>query len=316
MDAVLQINHLTHCFGEHQVINDLSFQVNQGEVFGLLGPNGAGKTTSIRLINGLYPPRSGNIRVLGLDPVKEGHLIRRLTGVLTENPALYERLSARQNLHFFGEMHDMPAVLLRQRIDEMLSFFELDTRSTEPVSSYSKGMKQRLALARALLTRPPLLFLDEPTSGLDPEAARQVQDIIENVCRQNGQTVILCTHHLFEAERLCNRVAIINQGRLLACGSLNELYSLSDKGLHVEINLWKSDIESAQKVLLPLLSMTQMTVKSSSQLDITVARPEQIPQIISALSAANIQIYSVIPLQPSLEKVYFDLQDQSNRGVL
>ena len=316
MKPILQVEHLSHYFGEQPALNDLSLEAHTGDVLGLLGPNGAGKTTSIRLINGLYPVHSGNIRVMDMDPSRDGEKIRQMTGVLTENPALYERLTARQNLQFFGQMHDMKTDVLKHRIAEMLSFFELNERSEEPVGQYSKGMKQRLALARALLTRPPLLFLDEPTSGLDPEAARQVENIIETVCRQNGQTVILCTHHLHEAERLCNRVAIINHGKLLAGGTLKELYSLNNSGLTVEIKLYLSTAETARSALLSLVNAENIQIVSTNQIEIKISEEALVPQIIGCLVNNNIQIYSVLPQQPSLEKVYFALQEQSNRGVL
>ena len=168
MTPVIEADNLQRTFGGHPAVDGLSFQVEPGEVFGLLGPNGAGKTTTVRLLNGILPPSGGTARVFGLDPVAHGEQVRRQTGVLTETPSLYERLSAYDNLEFFGTLQEIPAAALRQRVDEMLEFFELSPRARDKVGTFSKGMKQRLALARALIHRPPLLFLDEPTSCLDP----------------------------------------------------------------------------------------------------------------------------------------------------
>ena len=216
MNSIVEVKNLERTFGDHKALDDLTFSVHSGEVFGLLGPNGAGKTTTVRVLNGILPPSAGGVRVFNLDPATQGESVRRRTGVLTETPALYERLSARENLEFFGTLHELPASELNTRVDEMLGFFELTSRAKDKVETYSKGMKQRLALARALIHRPPLLFLDEPTSGLDPEAAQQVDDLIANLRRTKEQTVILATHNLLEAQRLCDRVAIMNKGKILA----------------------------------------------------------------------------------------------------
>ncbi|NMB88918.1 MAG: ABC transporter ATP-binding protein, partial [Chloroflexi bacterium] len=237
MENVIEVEALQHYYGRQQAIGGLSFQVHRGEVLGLLGPNGAGKTTTVRLVNGLFPPTSGHIRVLGLDPVQQGYAVRQRTGVLTETPALYERLTARQNLEFFGVMAGMPEADRQARIAELLAFFELTERADHRTGTFSKGMKQRLALARALLHRPQLLFLDEPTSGLDPEAAQQVHTLIDDVRRRNGQTVLICTHNLFEAQRLCDRLAIMNHGHLLALGTLAELRRRVTPGLWVQVEL-------------------------------------------------------------------------------
>src|SRR5512139_3039769 len=223
MHPVIEVTDLHRTFGEQKAVDGMTFRVEPGEVFGLLGPNGAGKTTTVRLLNGILPPSAGSARVFGLDPVTDGAAIRQRTGVLTETPALYERLSARENLTFFATLQNLPQPELDRSVDEMLAFFDLSSRAADKVETYSKGMKQRLALARALVHRPPLLFLDEPSSGLDPEAAQQVDDLIADLGRTDGQTVILATHNLLEAQRLCDRVAIMNHGRILAMGSLKDL---------------------------------------------------------------------------------------------
>ena len=168
MNPVIEVNNLQRTFGAQKAVDGMTFSVESGEVFGLLGPNGAGKTTTVRLLNGILPPSAGTARVFGLDPTLDGASIRQRTGVLTETPALYERLSARENLEFFATLQNLSGPDLTRRVDDMLAFFELASRAGDKVETFSKGMKQRLALARALVHKPPLLFLDEPTLGPRP----------------------------------------------------------------------------------------------------------------------------------------------------
>ncbi|BAJ62045.1 ABC transporter ATP-binding protein [Anaerolinea thermophila] len=308
METII-VEHLTHAFGERRALEDLSFTVGEGEVFALLGPNGAGKTTTVRLLNGLYRATAGSVRVLGLEPATQGEQVRAQTGVLTESPALYERLTARQNLRFFGEMAGMPAGELRRRMEELLEFFDLAERADERVATFSKGMKQRLALARALLNRPKILFLDEPTAGLDPEASRQVRELIASLRRENGQTVFLCTHILTEAERLCDRVLILHQGRALAVGSLAELQQRFNPGVWVEVQLLEPRA-IAPGDLTPALQVQAQ----DALLRVQVSRLEDIPTLIHRLAGLGTPILRVEPLRPSLEEIYFKLQDQAEGG--
>lgn len=310
METVIIIEHLSHSYGDHPALKDLTLEVRRGEVLGLLGPNGAGKTTTIRLVNGLFPPSAGRMRVLGLDPITQGGQVRSQTGVLTETPALYERLTAGQNLDFFAVMAGMPPAERARRIQELLAFFELEGRAVDRVETFSKGMKQRLALARALLTRPPLLFLDEPTSGLDPEAAHQVHELIHRTHRSNGQTVVLCTHNLFEAERLCDRLAIMNRGRLLALGSLPELRPLVSPGLWVEMRLWQPLPAALAASLKTLPGVLQLDSPQPECLQLQVQQESVIPQVVARLVEDGAQILAVQPRQVSLEEVYFKLQQQ------
>ena len=297
-----------HNFGARRAIDGLSFEVRRGEVFGLLGPNGAGKTTSVRLLNGLYRPTSGSIHILGLDPAENGREVRRRTGVLTETPAMYERLSARENLEFFGTLSGLETGDLKQRVAEMLAFFELEKRANDKVGSYSKGMKQRLALARALLARPELIFLDEPTSGLDPESALQVRELIQAIRQRDGHTVVLCTHHLDEAERLCDRVGVMKSGRFLAVGSQAELAARFQPGLWVDIQLYQPMMapfsgKGVEGLLAVELGFPLIRVQ--------VEQEAAIPVLVSRLAAAGAQILGVQPNKASLEEIYFKLQGQN-----
>ena len=316
MNSVIEVDHLTHRYGQRLAVDDLSFSANPGEVLGLLGPNGAGKTTTVRLLNGLFHPQAGQMRLLGLDPVTQGDQVRRQTGVLTETPALYERLTARQNLEFFATLAGMPVGGRAERVKELLAFFDLTGRAAEKVGTYSKGMKQRLALARALLTHPPLLFLDEPTSGLDPEAAAQVHDLIESIHQHNGQTVVLATHNLYDAQRLCDRVVIMNHGRLLALGTLEELRQRFAPGLWVQVELWQPLPELNGESLSRFTGVLEVKQDSPLSLRIQVNENAVVPRLVIYLVQQGAQILSVAPQQVSLEEIYFSLQDSQPAGVL
>jgi ABC-2 type transport system ATP-binding protein len=280
--------------------------VQRGEVFGLLGPNGAGKTTSVRLLNGLYTPSSGEMAVLGLNPAQHGKEVRSRCGVLTETPALYERLTALENLEFFGTLAGLSPTALKTRIAELLAFFELEKRARERVGAYSKGMKQRLALARALLARPELLFLDEPTSGLDPEAAAQVRELIQSIRSKDGSTVFLCTHHLDEAERLCDRVAIMNKGRFLAVGSLAELTARYQPALWVTVALAQPLSAALNFQAIPGVQAVQ---GGFPEMRVQVESEAATPALVCALVQAGAQILRVAPPRVSLEDIYFALQN-------
>jgi len=308
MTTAITVSNLVHSFGSRRAVDGLTFEVNRGEVFGLLGPNGAGKTTTVRLLNGLYHPDSGAVSVLGLDPARDGKAVRTRAGVLTETPALYERLTAYQNLAFFGNLADMQPADLKSRIQELLAFFGLENRAQEKVGAYSKGMKQRLALARALLTRPEVVFLDEPTSGLDPESALQVRELIDTIRRRDGHTVFLCTHMLSEAERLCDRVAILNSGRLLALGTLADLSRRLEPGLRVEVGLLQPLATRFDLAALP--GITQVSFDGTG-IHFQAQEEDCIPAVVAALVQSGAQIVRLQPETASLEDVYFKLQQQS-----
>ena len=309
---IIEVNELTHCFGERKALNSLTYSVKAGEIFALLGPNGAGKTTTIRLLNGLYRPTSGSLRVMGLDPISQGDELRQQSGVLTETTALYERLNARQNLEFFGKLYGMGGEELNSRIGELLKFFGLEGRSADKVGTYSKGMKQRLALARAMLNRPRILFLDEPTSSLDPESAQQVHELIQSVKANDGQTVFLCTHHLDEAERLADRVAIMNTGRVLAIGSLAELGRQFDPGLWVDVTLWQTD---PAKINISQIPGVLKCETQEDHLRIQVVEESVIPLLASELVHQKAQIFSLAPKKMTLEEIYFELQENAKQGA-
>jgi ABC-2 type transport system ATP-binding protein len=314
MQNVVEVHNLFHSYGSHEAIRDMSFSLGKGEVLGVLGPNGSGKTTTVRLLNGLFPPTSGTISVLGHNPQTQGNLIRRKTGVLTETPALYERLTARENLMFFGTLAEMSKPELSQRVEELLALFELSHRADDRAETYSKGMKQRLALARSLLHDPELLFLDEPVSGLDPEAAHQVNDLIAEVSRKNGQSVMICTHNLFEAERLCDRLVIINSGQVLAEGSMEELRQRVIPGYHVAVTLAETP---SVKLLTQLRQQSwakNVETSSETRFTVQVESMEVVPDMVDWLVQSQCRIMAVHPSQATLEDIYFKLQNLKKEG--
>jgi len=307
METIVEVNGLERTFGQNRAVNGMTFHVKQGEVFGLLGPNGAGKTTTVRLLNGILPPSGGTARVFGLDPATDGQRVRQQTGVLTESPALYERLSARENLEFFGTLAGIPAESLSQRVLNILTFFGLQERIDDKVETYSKGMKQRLALARALVHEPPLLFLDEPTSGLDPEAAQQVNELIAGLSRRNGQTILLATHNLHEAQHLCDRVAVLNKGRIVAIGSLKELSRKLWPVQWVDITFWRTPAENITGSLKSQQGVMQVTGQGEA-LQVQVENEGVIPQVVQHLAGQGASILKVNPRDYTLEDIYFALQ--------
>lgn len=305
---VIQISSLTRRFGETKAVDQLTLDVQAGEIFGFLGHNGAGKTTTVRLLNGVLESTSGEAKVLGLDPQTQGPALRARTGVLTETPSLDERLTARDNLSIYADLYNVPLADVSARVDFLLAEFELADRADEKVGGYSKGMKQRLALARALLHKPEVLFLDEPTSGLDPVAARHVNSLVENLARREGCTVFLCTHNLVEAQKLCDRVAVMEHGHLVALGTPSDLTHQYVKRLDVDLEVDPAQME----LVLPILQgLPQLVIGSPKRekdvLTLTLSGRKAIPELLNILVQKGLRVYRLAPQEANLEEVYFAL---------
>jgi ABC-2 type transport system ATP-binding protein len=215
--------------GEIKALDGLDLEVYEGETFGLLGPNGAGKTTTVRLLNCIIKPTSGTAIVNRHDILKEGTAVKRVTGMLAESPGVYEKLSAKEFLEFSGALYDVPRDVLAERIDDLLKLFGLHDRRDYLLEGYSRGMKQKVLIAAALIHDPPILFFDEPTSGLDPSAALIVKDLIKKLADSAGKTIFICSHILPIVEELCDRIGIIHQGKLIALGTVNEIIAQTGK---------------------------------------------------------------------------------------
>jgi ABC-2 type transport system ATP-binding protein len=307
MTSAILTENLTRTFGTIRAVQDIGFEVKEGEVFGVLGPNGAGKTTLVRLLNGILFPTAGRCWIYGHDPVSKGPTVRRMTGVLTESPSHYERLTARQNLEFYATMAGVDEPELPARIDEMLTLFGLSGRGDDLVGGFSKGMKQRLALARAIIHRPRILFLDEPTAGLDPEAAHQVDDLITKLSREEGRTVFLCTHNLHEAEALCDRVAMLNQGRLLAVGSIRELSGKIWQGMEVDLE-FLAPLPPAPRERVLSLEGVAIVAETPDTMTVKVQNRSLVAAVVQVIVEEGGAIVRVNPREYNLEELYFAIQ--------
>jgi ABC-2 type transport system ATP-binding protein len=300
-EPIIKTKNLTRSFGKIRAVERLDLSINAGEVFGLLGPNGAGKTTTVRMLAALLVPTSGEAHVAGFKLGVEDQKIRRKIGLLPEAPGLYDALSAEQNLAFYGAMYEVKEI--SQQIKRYLELLGLWNRRYEPVGTFSKGMRQKLAIARALLHEPEILFLDEPTSGLDPQAARLVREFIADL-KGEGRTIILCTHNLEEADRLCDRVAVIN-GHLLA---LDEPKVLRRQifGRKVVFHLVEAN-EELENVLREFNFVTEIQSVDNKILA-AVENPElNNPILINRLVKAGGKIQFVGELRRRLEDVYLEL---------
>ena len=314
--AIISTKGLTCKFGDITAVDNLDLDVYSGEILGFLGHNGAGKTTTVRLLNGVITPTHGVMRVLDLDPTKQGAQLRQHTGVLTETPSVDERLTGYENLEIFGRLYNVPEGSLQPRIDELLDLFQLTDRANDRVSEYSKGMKQKLALARALIHNPQLLFLDEPTSGLDPVITRQVHTLIRDLSQTGLHTVFLCTHNLQEAQRLCDRVAVLEKGKMVALGSPEKLRRDLWTGLRLEIETKSESVNAAISALQSLFTAKEIVQKEEPGLiSVSLSHKDQIPTIISHLVANDVPIYRITPEEPTLEDVYFALHNREGKSV-
>ena len=315
MELMLACEGIAFSYNGVEALRDVSFTVQSGEVLALLGPNGAGKTTTIRVLNGLLKAEKGTCRVLGHDPRSQGELIRRKTGVLTETPALYERLTAWQNLRFFGTLAGLSDDLVDQRGRYYLDMFDLLLRADDRVETYSKGMKQRLALARALLHDPQLLFLDEPASGLDPAAAKQVEELIYQISKIESRAVVLCTHRLYEAEKVCDRVAVMKKGRVLDCGSLDDLRNRYAPQTEIQLSFLERLDPALVESLRTFPGINSVVPVTPLELKLKTDSEEIIPKVIQRLVAGGALVRSVVPYKADLETIYLSLQEMQSEEM-
>ncbi|HTZ61041.1 MAG TPA: ATP-binding cassette domain-containing protein [Thermoplasmata archaeon] len=302
---MIHADRLTKRFGDVVAVDQLSLDVAEGEVFGFLGPNGAGKTTSVRMLAGLISKTSGSAVVAGCEVGTEADSLRlrQQIGVLPENVGLYEGSSAYENLEYFGQLHRMDPVDLRRNIERLLTSMDLWEKKDQPVETFSKGMKQKLAIARTLVHDPILLFLDEPTANLDPEAAKMVRDTILEL-RSEKRTIFLNTHNLDEAQRVCDRVGILRT-RLLTIGSPSDLRArVLNKQTIVRLERVPPGLLVAVRARLGAAPV----VVEGNELRVTVDDPDrQNPEIVAAVTAAGGRIREVSSGAASLEDVYLKL---------
>ena len=293
---------------EVRALTDVSFSVEPGELFGLLGPNGAGKTTSIKILTTLLLPTSGRARVLGFDPASEPQRVRPQIGyVFGGDRGLYDRLSARDNLSYFADVYRVPAREKTRRIDELLDVVGLRGRERERVETFSRGMKQRLHIARGLLHDPPVLFLDEPTIGLDPVGARELREMVAGL-QSAGKTILLTTHYMYEADELCGRVAVITDGRIVAEGTPASLKrGIADRTV-IEIEATGVE-EPLVSRLREMEGVTSVVVEEQDETQLVLVQSSLGAQLVQPLIGAleGVTVRAVTAREPTLEDAYVAL---------
>ena len=303
-DLALTADGLGRAFDDRWAVRGISLAVHRGEVVGLLGPNGAGKTTTVRMLTALIRPTEGTATVDGFDVGTDAESVRTRVGILTETPGLYDRLSATANLDFFGRLYGLTADVRAERIERYLRLFSLWDRRDDLAATFSKGMKQKLAIARALLHDPSVVFLDEPTAALDPEAAFIVREAIETL-RKAGRTIVLATHNLDEADRLCDRIAFIRGGLLRIDSPAALRGALGGHGLSVRL---RQAVSSEQFGAVRAVHGVRGAAMGDGVLQVGADEPESVaPDVIRALVASGADIVEVRPEQASLERVYFEI---------
>ncbi|MGQ0830840.1 MAG: ABC transporter ATP-binding protein [Microthrixaceae bacterium] len=307
MNAAIETHDLTRSFPSGVALDGLTLSVQPGEVLALLGPNGAGKTTTVRLLNGILTPDRGQATVLGLDPAVDGNAVRQRTGVLTEHAGLDERLTARENLELTARMRGLDRAWAARRTMDLLERFGMADRADVTVQGTSTGQRKRLALARALLHDPEVLFLDEPTSGLDPAATRDVIDLIGALATEHGRTIVLCTHFLGEAGRLADRMAVLDKGVLHAFGRPEEIAAELWDGLDAEIDLG-APIDSSTLAALEQLRCVARVAPLPSGALVRLEQRDDVPAVVRALVERGVQVFGVSARPPSLEDVYFAVE--------
>ena len=292
---LLTVEHVTKQYAGHKALDDVSLAIPKGSVYGLLGPNGAGKTTTVKLLTGVLSPSGGLCEIMGVNPNIQPEKVHLLSGIVTEHAQMYDNLTGIENLMFYATAFGLKQKEGKQRGESLLKELELTEAKDRKLATYSTGMRQRLSLARALLHRPKVLFLDEPTSGLDPESAQNVNQIIHNLACKEGITVFLCTHQLRYAQEICTRYGMIDQGTLLASGTIDELRArvFTSKSLRI--------CASAVPDKLNFVKC------GANEFETQIQDKKEIPDLIRKIVDAGEDIYSVNLAEPSLEAIYFAL---------
>ena len=292
---IIELNDVVKKFDKTTALSGVSFQVKKGNTVGLLGPNGSGKTTTMRLLTGMIEPEGGSIRVMEMDPGKQGDAIRAVSGVLTENAAMYEWMTARENLSFFGSLYGLVGETLTKKVGALIGEFNMREYADKKVGGYSTGMKKRLAVARALINDPKILLLDEPTSGLDPESAQSIINLIETLNSKNV-TILICTHNLNEAQTVCDEFIFLDSGTILETGSLDFL---------------KKKYNHKETLLLRITGAPPAGYEvKDGEISVDIATEEEIPGIIRAVSA-ECNVYDARLREHDLSDIYFKVRGKA-----
>lgn len=309
MNYAIQTTNLSRSFNQVKAVDQVSLEIMPGTIFGFLGPNGSGKTTTIRLLLGLLEPSAGSSRVLSFDPIKDGQKVRENCGALLEHTGLYERLSAEENLDFYGRVWHLSTQERKTRIKELLEKMDLYDRRNEIVKGWSRGMKQKLAVSRALIHRPKVIFLDEPTAGLDPIASAAFREDLLNLVHNTGVTVFLTTHNLSEAEKVCQQVGVIRSGKLLMVGSPDKLRL--EKG-SAFIEVVGSGFSDAVIHALNQLRGVESVSRIDQHIRINVTEGVDTGFLVPFLVQQGVNIEEVRKGQASLEDVFLTMMEEGN----
>ncbi len=304
--SLIRTEKLTKKFGEFIAVNEVTFTVEAGEILALLGPNGAGKTTTVRMLGAILKPTSGKATIAGYDVVEDAKTVRHAIGLLTEFPGLYHRMRALDYLHFFGELQGMSRHEREDRIEKLMVRFGMWEARKQRLGEYSKGMRQKIALIRAMIHDPQILFLDEPTSAMDPHSAKMVRDAIAEL-RTSHRSIILCTHNLVEAESLADRIAIIKQGRIIALGTPAELKKqlLGNPLLEVQLG------QPLDGLLPTIESLVTIDEKGDTWFRYRTSSPQDInPLLVHRLTEEGAGIITLSEVLRSLEEVYLHIVEE------
>jgi ABC-2 type transport system ATP-binding protein len=330
---ILEVKNLVKAYGDNLAVNDISFQVEEGEVFGLLGPNGAGKTTTISMVTGVLKPTSGTAAIGGHDIRTQMSQAKRISGLVPQELALYPTLSARANLSFFGSVYGLSGRPLKERVEDVLRIVGLSDRADEAVETYSGGMKRRVNIAAGLVHQPRLLFLDEPTVGVDPQSRQHIFDSVLRLNRERGMSIIYTTHYMEEVEMLCNRVGIIDRGKLVALDTVKNLIGLLGEGV-VQLGLARVDEQMLGELsALPAVHCASLIPSPLPAPPAPGEEPRENPpriagqqvkievhdsraalvSIFSYLNKRDIEVQAVEILEPNLQSVFLHLTGKKLR---
>jgi ABC-2 type transport system ATP-binding protein len=335
MPSILNVDNLSKKYGDLEAVKGISFSVQEGEVFGLLGPNGAGKTTAISMLTGILPPTSGTAQIGDHDIVKELHQVKKINGLVPQDLALYPTLSARANLNFFGRIYGLRGKDLKERVNDVLRVVALTDRADDAVDTFSGGMKRRVNIAAGLVHQPQLLFLDEPTVGVDPQSRNHIFESVMRLNRERGMSIVYTSHYMEEVELLCNRVAIVDRGEIIALDTIKNLIALLGGGV-IHVGLQRvDDALLARLSALPAVKEASLMpqavppppaggeepearesepMSTSTIVKIVAEHSQQaIVNVIGLLNDQNVTLTSLEILEPNLESVFLHLTGKKLR---
>ncbi|SDN54593.1 ABC-2 type transport system ATP-binding protein [Bacillus sp. OK048] len=314
MVNILTVQGLKKSFGKFEAVKGVSFSIEKGESFSLLGPNGAGKSTIINMLTGLYPPISGEIHIKGIDVIKNPKQAQKMIGVVPQEIALYETLSARENLKFWGRMYDLSGKNLDKSVDEVLEMIGLTDRAKDKVNTFSGGMKRRVNIGAAILHQPEVLIMDEPTVGIDPQSRNHILETVKRL-NNEGMTIIYTSHYMEEVEYLCERIGIIDHGELIVCGTLKELRETIGDRSRILVSMEVDRLHNLEiMTLLTTLVSEKDILIDANQLTVFHKEPQLIlSDLIQLLTKVGTKVTSVEIIEPNLESVFLHLTGRSLR---